>query len=439
MARRLPFFALLVCILTVSLRAETPESINLRKTIVVDVVKRTKAAVVNISTTKLISQRVSPFGNDPFWQQFDVGQVVKVPENFLGSGFIIDPEGYVVTNNHVIDRARQITVELDDGRKLPAVLISADPDADLALLRITDRNPFPSLSLGDSSDLMMGEPAIAIGNPFGYSQSVSTGIVSALHRDLNDSDGHATMHDLIQTDAAINPGNSGGPLLNAYGQVIGINTAIRSNAQNIGFAIPVDSLRDLIPELMSPTQVEKLDVPLKLTEQREVSPPARITCHILTGQNPPRVVRAIDGVQVTNIVQACDLLLRAKAGVPMNIEFADGTAGKIVPRATPLPDAIVQARRRLGMVIEPLTPMLAEQLHLSQEDGLFIDGVTDNGPAAKAGLQRGDILFALGRFRVTNLESLSALFSRMPTSGHIRILVIRNGEVASTALELGGN
>src|SRR5439155_11093365 len=139
--------------------------------------------------------------------------------------------------------------------------------------------PLPALDLGESNDLMIGEPVIAVGNPLGFSHSVSTGIVSAIHRDIDprrkaEPDNgpmkgeQAALRDLIQTDAAINPGNSGGPLLNAYGQVIGINTAIRGDAQNIGFAIPIDRLRDLIPDLMSPSQVTKLDMPLKLAERR---------------------------------------------------------------------------------------------------------------------------------------------------------------------------
>ena len=178
-------------------------------------------------------------------------------------------------------------------------------------MKISDKRPFPTLTLGDSSDLMIGEPAIAIGNPLGYSHSVSTGIVSALHRDLKDNAGHVTMGNVIQTDAAINPGNSGGPLLNAYGQVIGINTAIRSDAQNIGFAIPVNRLRDLIPELMNPALLNKMDIPFRLTEECEITPPAHIVSRVLTVEKTPRVVTAIDSVPVTDIVQASDLLLRA--------------------------------------------------------------------------------------------------------------------------------
>jgi len=274
--RPLSIFVLVVIFCQSWLVAQTTapaEGVNLRQTITVQVVRQTKDAVVNISTTKMISRRVSPFGDDPFWQGLDMGgDIVKVPANSLGSGFIVHPDGYVITNHHVIDRARQITVELVDGRKFSADLISSDAEADLAVLRIHSDKPLPSLQLGDSSDLMIGEPVIAIGNPLGYSHSVSTGIVSAIHRDLRDRQNHVMLGDLIQTDAAINPGNSGGPLLNAYGQVIGINTAVRSDAQNIGFAIQINRLRDLIPELMNPAQVTKVNVPFKLREKRQLTP-----------------------------------------------------------------------------------------------------------------------------------------------------------------------
>jgi len=291
------------CIAATGLQAQTaPPSINLRQTIIVDVVKKTKDAVVYVSTTKIVARRVSPFGNnDPFWQEF--GQVMRVPANSLGSGFIVHPDGYVITNNHVIDRAREINIELANGHKYPAELISTDPQADLAVLKIsTDKaTAFPTIELGESSDLMIGEPAIAVGNPLGYSHSVSTGIVSAVHRDLKDDQGKVMLSDLIQTDAAINPGNSGGPLLNAYGQVIGINTAIRSDAQNIGFAIPVNRLRDLIPELMSPAQVNRVDIPLKLKEERTITPPAtvHITVHEVDASGKlGAIVQAINGAPV---------------------------------------------------------------------------------------------------------------------------------------------
>jgi serine protease Do len=427
----------LLCFLIASAAwADPPESINLRNTVVVRVVANTKSAVVNISATKLINRRVNPFGNNPFFQEFGLGQIETVPANSLGSGFIIHEDGYVVTNNHVIDRARAITVELDDGRKLPADLISADPEADLALLKISDKQPFPTIALGDSSDLMIGEPAIAIGNPMGYSHSVSTGIISALHRDLKNVDERESLANLIQTDAAINPGNSGGPLLNAYGQVIGINTAIRSDAQNIGFAIPVNRLRDLIPELMNPAQVRKLDIPIKLKERRDLTPPANVHCQAVTTDGS-RIVAEIDGKRPRNIVDAYDALLSARAGHAITIKFADGKQMDLMPEATPLPDAVIQAKAKLGLTIEALTPMLAQKYNINEEDGIFVDAVARNSVAAQTGVRPGDIIVQLGRFRVSTLDDLAALLNRLPTTGSVRIAVIRDDQLAAGDLGFG--
>ena len=425
----------ILCIaLPVSAFADPPEPINLRKTIVVQIVADTKAAVVKISTTKTIRQWVTPFGNDPFFQQF--GHSQDIPANSLGSGFIIHKDGYVVTNNHVVDRASEITVELDDGRKLLADLISTDAEADLALLKISDKEPFSTIQLGDSSDLMIGEPAIAIGNPLGYSHSVSTGIVSALHRDLKDVEGKESLDNLIQTDAAINPGNSGGPLLNAYGQVIGINTAIRSDAQNIGFAIPVNRLRDLIPELMNPSQVLKLDIPLKLKERRKLSEPATVHSEVVTDDGS-HVIREINGKHPTNIVDAYDLLLTAKADEPIVVAYADGQSARFTPHPTPLPDAVIQAKSKLGIGIQQLTPMLAREYHLDQEDGIFITGVDADSVFGRARVKAGDILVQLGQFRVRTLDDLGALIAHLPENGRVRIAIIRDDQLARGFLIFG--
>jgi serine protease Do len=432
------FAAVLLSALSPVFARAQDSSVNLRRTVVVEVVEKTKNAVVNISTTKIVSQRVSPFGGDPFWQQFDMGEVMRVPANSLGSGFIVHEDGYVITNNHVIDRARQITVELLDGRKLPAELISSDPEADLAVLRIHGDKPFPTIALGDSSDLMIGEPTIAVGNPFGYSHSVSTGIVSALHRDLQDNGDKPVMQDLIQTDAAINPGNSGGPLLNAYGEVIGINTAIRSDAQNIGFAIPIDRLRDLIPALMNPADVHRVDLPLKLSERRTITEPATVTSTVVAGVKAPRVVESIDGHHVRDIIDAYADLLRVKAGESVKIKFAGGEGESVAATQAPLPDAIVRAKELLGLTIEPLTPMLADRYHLDQEDGLFVSAVDRDSVAADAGIEPGDVIVQLGRFRIGTLSDLASLIDRLPTSGRVRIGVVRGDSLGYGVLVFGG-
>jgi serine protease Do len=425
-----------VCLLSPAAYAADNE-INLRKTVIVDVVRKTKDAVVNVSTTKVITRRVSPFGADPFWQQFDFGgEIMRIPANSLGSGFIIHPDGYVVTNNHVIDRARQIKVELADGRKLDADLISADSDADLAILKIASDKPLPTIELGDSSDLMIGEPAIAVGNPLGYSHSVSTGIVSAVHRDLKGPGEKTTLADLIQTDAAINPGNSGGPLLNAYGQVIGINTAIRGDAQNIGFAIQVNRLRDLVPELMNPAQVTKVDIPLTLKETRSLTPPANVESLVRLVNGPPTPIVSINGGKPRDIVDAYAMLLKVKADDKINITFAKDPAKSFIAKAAPQPDAIVQAQQKLGLTIEPLTPLLAEKYKLPTEDGLFVTAVTRNSVGARAGIVAGDVIVQVGKYRISNLKDLSAILARLMPGSQARVLVIRGDQLGYGMLEM---
>ena len=412
-----------------------PPTINLRRTVTVEVVEKTKDAVVNISATKLVNRRVSPFGIDPFMLPFENGQVVRVPANSLGSGFIVHRDGYVVTNNHVIDRARQIQVELADGRKLPADLLSADPEADLAILRVKSDKPLPTLALGESSDLMIGEPVIAVGNPLGYSHSVSTGIVSAIHRDLKGADGKQMLGDLIQTDAAINPGNSGGPLLNAYGQVIGINTAIRGDAQNIGFSIPIDKLRDLVPELMNPTQVAKVDLGIKLLEKRSISPPANVSSRVLVDEANPRTVSAINGAKPADLIDAYAMLLHVSVGEALTIKFSDGKDLKLTGKAVPLPDAIVQAKKVLGISIEPLTPMLAEKYHLGTEDGLLVTNVDKDGVGGRAGLDTGDVIVRLGRYRISKLDDFASLVRELPEVGRVEVGVIRGDHLLRGVLE----
>ena len=411
--------------------AEYPPATNLRRTVTVQVVEKTKNAVVNISTTKTML--------DPYWRQFH--QIVLVPGNSLGSGFIIHRDGYVVTNNHVIDRARQITVELADGRKLPAELLSTDPDADLALLRIHAEAPLPTLELGESSDLMIGEPVIAVGNPLGYSHSVSTGIVSALHRDIDPehqderanqplSAEQMALRDLIQTDAAINPGNSGGPLLNAYGQVIGINTAIRGDAQNIGFAIPVDRLRDLIPTLMNPAEVNKVEVPLRLTENRTMEEPATVISTVVSAApNAAIELESINGQQPANIIDAYAMLLRLKVKESFSVQWAGGKKEQFVTEATPTPDAIVQAKDRFGIVVEQVTPMTSGARHLAVESGLLITMVERKSIAANAGLEPGDIIVRFGGRPIRSLEDFGALIHPLPDSGRIRIDVVRGNQL----------
>lgn len=401
--------------------------INLRHTVVVDVVQKTKDAVVNISAARIVQRRV---GINPFFQEF--GRIVNVPAVSLGSGFIVHPDGYVVTNNHVIDRAMKIQVELADGRKMLAELIGADPNADLAVLKIHSDKPLPTLELGDSSDLMIGEPAIAVGNPLGYSHTVSTGIISALHRNVGDEEHPESLKDVIQTDAAINRGNSGGPLLNAYAQVIGINTAIVGDAQNIGFAIPINRLRQVIPELMNPALSAKLDIPVKFQERISIAEPATITTQVL---EDGAVVRSINGEPVHNLIDAYATLLRTRAGEKVEIATDRGQRDFLAQREVTF-DPVAMARRRLGIEVRALTPEIAEQLGVQTNSGVVITQVVAGSPAEASAAQAGDVIFQLGSARISGMESFGIALKRLPESGRVPVGIIRGQQMGYGYLRL---
>src|SRR5437762_2852878 len=235
--------------------ARGAESDPARRSLVVEAVEKASPAVVNVSTEQIVEQRRSPFPfpQAPFFEEFFRDFADPRPRRFkttsLGSGVIVAADGTIMTNVHVIERASRIHVTLADQRELDATLVGADADADIAIVRVKAGGDLPHIPFGSAADLMIGETVIAIGNPFGLSHTVTTGVVSAVGRSLHDED--RTYTDFIQTDASINPGNSGGPLLDIKGELIGINTAIYGKAQGIGFAIPVDRARRVMKDLVS--------------------------------------------------------------------------------------------------------------------------------------------------------------------------------------------
>lgn len=215
-------------------------------------VKQAAPAVVNIQTTKIITERQHPLMNDPTFKQFfgdSIGEPRKRMESSLGSGVIVSPQGYILTNHHVIKAANEIMVALKDGRTSKATVIGTDPDTDLAVLHIKLDN-LPAITLSKTDDIEVGDVVLAIGNPFGVGQTVTSGIISATGRNML---GINVFENFIQTDAAINPGNSGGALINSYGELIGINTAIFSKSggsQGIGFAIPLSLAKNVLTQII---------------------------------------------------------------------------------------------------------------------------------------------------------------------------------------------
>ena len=312
-----------------------------RRTPVVQAVERSKAAVVNINAQEVVRARTAEDPFEAFFGRFRYRDEVRAS---LGSGFVFDAAGYVLTNYHVVARGSRIQVGFDDGSDYTAKVVGTDPGGDLAVLKIQGDKKFPAMPLGSSGDLMLGEPVIAIGNPFGLNQSVSLGVVSALHRTVRAED--RSYYDFIQTDASINPGNSGGPLINGDGEVIGVCSAIYANAQGIGFAIPIDRALRVARELVKSGELaqawwgfegESLDPQqskgggARITSVEEGSPAAR------AGLRRGDVVKTVDRSPVRDVDELRFLLRDVPVGVKVALGVQRGKGARLADGCDYLP------------------------------------------------------------------------------------------------------
>ena len=266
-----------------------------------DVVRATGDAVVRIDASRTVSQRLPNFGNDPFFERFFGGQLPQGgtrerTERGLGSGFIVSSNGQVITNAHVIDGADRVTVTLKDGREYEGKVVGVDSVTDVAVIDI-DGKDLPTVKLSDSDKIEPGEWAIAIGNPLGLDNTVTAGIVSATGRSSADIGAPDQWVDYIQTDAAINPGNSGGPLLNARGEVIGVNTAILRQAQGLGFAIPINTVQRIADQLVANGKVDHPYIGVQLVT---LSP--ELKDQLNNDPNSPIQVKAEEGILVAKVM-----------------------------------------------------------------------------------------------------------------------------------------
>jgi serine protease Do len=302
---------------------------DLRQTPIVQVVAKVKEAVATIRVQNPPAQTAAapPEGRTAGSGKSGRGRRSAAALPAFATAFCITPDGYLVTSERVVARATSISVELDDGRSFAGKLVGSDSAADLALLKIDAPNTLPTVPLGNSDALIMGEPLVLIGDAYDLPGTISTGVVSALHRN------RGARRDLLQTDAAINPGNTGGPLFNLSGQVIGIAADSASDAQAIGFATPVNRLRDLLPTLMDPAKIRATDVGFRLAERRTAGPGDRIDTKIVLADNTARVVAAINGKPVHDLVEACGIMLSLKPGDAVKLDFADGTTQAAVARS----------------------------------------------------------------------------------------------------------
>lgn len=416
-----------------------------RENDIVRAVRKVTPAVVNISSEYELQTRQNPyrgFGLDPFFDSFfkdffDPGFERRYKRTSLGSGVLISGEnGLILTNEHVVAQGGTISVFLQDEREFKAEIVGTDPDSDLAVLRIKSEAPLPSIEMGNSEDLMIGETIIAIGNPFGFSHTVTTGVISALNRSLRTE--NRIFQDFIQTDASINPGNSGGPLLNVNGELIGINTAIYAKAQGIGFAIPINKAKRIVADLLKYGEVLQPWVGMTVQELD-----SRLVSYLNLPDSGGVLVRSVevDSPAQKAGFQEGDILLsdgKSQFSDPQIYQavIAGYSAGQTLPitvwRETgkevlyletelyPQERALKLAWRILGVQVKPVSGNRKSGL-----EGVLIEKINPQSDLADIGAEPGDIIRRINDLLVTDLETFKKAVIKYRLKTSVVILLQR--------------
>jgi len=365
---------------------------------------------VNVNTTRI--QRVPTRRFFSLWDDvFDFGRpTVRARRvHSVGSGAIIHERGYIVTNAHVVAQTSDIRVIFADQRSVEAKIVSIDPEHDLAVLKVPAETPLPCVKLGRSGDIMVGETVIAIGNPLELQHTVTAGIVSALNRDLHFSE-EVSYRGLIQTDAAINPGNSGGPLLNVNAELIGINTAIRGDAQNVGFAIPVARLWALLPNMLDIERRQRVRFGLEVSgAEAEINSVQPDSPAAQAGLRPGDRILSFNGERLRNGIDYYVHLLEREPGETIQLEFARNAKKRVaeVPlQAIPPPDGQRLAWAKLGMQLAPVPPVNRRRYRLPDDLGLTVEKLQPSGPVERAGIVEGDVILRVNRLTVRSFDDL---------------------------------
>jgi len=427
-----------------------------------DLAQELSPAVVNISTTTVVKEgRSGPGPNSPFGDEFSrrffPGPQRPQKKNSLGSGFIINKEGYIVTNNHVVDGADEIVVTLKEGDEYPAKVIGKDAKTDIALIKIEPKNGLPVIRLGDSDGTRVGDWVLAIGNPFGLGHTVTAGIVSAKGREL----GAGPYDDFIQTDAAINPGNSGGPLLDMGGSVIGINSVIFSRSggnQGVGFAIPVNLAKSIVAQLKESGKVTRAWLGVMI---QRITPEIKDSLELKTRKgalvadvfegSPAEkagllrgdVIVRFNGKEVGSQRELPTMVAFLPVGQKVDVVILrDGKEMTVEVTLEEMEDEKTAAavgssgevQEGLGITVRNITPEIADQLSLNSSEGVVVSDVDQNGAAAQAGIRRGDVILEVNRTKIIDFETLTKVLEKDQGSKSILFLVNRGGRTIFIAV-----
>jgi len=434
-----------------------------RENAIVQAAHRVGPAVVSISVVQVRVVRehpfFSPFG-DEFWGRFFRPREYKQKVYGIGSGFIINPDGYILTNAHVIREADQLKVTLTTGQEYEGTVIGFDVASDLAVVKI-DAEDLPWVALGNSGDLITGEWAIAVGNPFGYllddpNPTVTVGVISAVNRDIKRERGQVQIYrKMIQTDAAINPGNSGGPLVNASGEVIGINTFIFTTSrgsEGIGFAIPINRAKALLSDLieygriipvwigarvqeLNPILAQSLDLEqaqgVIISDVEDNSPAEK------AGLKVKDVIIEVDDQKIRTLSDWEDLAYLARASQTLDLVFLrDGKTinARLVPEALPGQPS-EGSESRLGLTVANISSALAYRLGTNDRRGVVVAGVDKGSVAYQAGLEVGDIIRQINDQRIGNVENYEKLIKRLGSRDRLILLIERERGLYFVSLE----
>jgi serine protease Do len=429
-----------------------------------ELAEKLSPTVVNVKVTKVEKadfnhpqMQMEPFGE--FFGRFFPGGP-QMPREYrsqgAGSGVIISEDGYILTNNHVIEDAQEVTVTLADNKELTAQVIGRDPKTDLAVLKVETKNDLPSATLGDSESLKVGDWVVAIGNPFGLSHTVTSGIVSAKGRVI----GAGPYDDFIQTDASINPGNSGGPLFNLKGEVIGINTAIIPQGQGIGFAIPVDTAKPLIPQLVDHGEITRgyLGVNIQTitddlakalgiekTEGALVADVVNNSPAAKSGLKRGDIIINFNGKKIQDSQDLPAKVAATPVGEEVDVTILrDGketqipvVVGKLASDRS-LSENIGVTKGKWGMQLHELSPQLEEQYRIKADQGVAVVGVEPGSAAAEAGIRQGDIIIEVNREPVDSIKDVTDRISQAKDKENLLLLVQRQDGKFYVPLEQQG-